>query len=109
MAKKQIVQRYDRNHDIDDLNGRVEDVLHFLNGLLVKYGPDTYMEVDHATYDYDSTVELIIAYKEEETDRELVQRLARGKKSREKRAAEKERKITAERKEFERLSKKYGG
>ena len=105
MAKKQIVQRYDRTLGIYEFDGLVSDVILTLEDKVIKYGPNAYLEIE---YGYDGECDVIISYKEEETDKELEKRLARGRKKRDKNKADKEKKEIRERKEFDRLQKKYG-
>ena len=104
MAKKQIVQRYDRSVGIYQFDAPIIDVVELLNDKMDAYGAEATMEVE---YGYDGDCAVIISYKEEETDKELERRLARGRKKREKNKADKGRKEVKERKDLERLKKKY--
>jgi len=105
MAKKQIVARFDRTLNIYELEGRLIDVIAELQLKVDAYGPETELELE---YGYEGIADIIITYPEEETDKELERRLARGRKKREKNKAERVKKEARDRKELERLQKKYG-
>lgn len=104
MAKKQIVQRYDRTVSIWEFDAKVVDVIALLQRKVGLYGSEVALEIE---YGYEGECDVILTYEEEETDKELERRLAAGRKKREKTKVEKGKQEERDRKEFARLSKKY--
>ena len=105
MAKKQLVDRLDKTINIYDFDALVVNIIALLQEKVKKHGDGCRMEIE---YGYDGECDVLLSYNRLETDGELEKRLAKARKKRDAQQVEREKREAHERKEFERLSKKYG-
>ncbi len=103
MAKRYLEVRESKDLSIYDLDGRVGDVLSFVEDLADDYGKDAYIDISQC-FD-EISVEVI--WTRQETDLERDKRLAKARKARGVKKIQKAATEEAERAELARLQAKY--
>lgn len=86
------------------LEGRVCDIIEQLEDYKKEYGGDCRIEEE---YGYGDSADTYLYYNREETDAEQTKRIAATKRQKEKRKADKVAKSEQDRKDYERLKKKF--
>jgi hypothetical protein len=105
MTKRKIITVKVGYSSTYEFEGSLKDVAERIQELIKEHGPEAWLDYNpHYYYDYDNepSPRYEIYIKREETDAEVKQRLMQE-------AEEKRKREETERKEFERLSKKFGG
>ena len=103
MAKQYLEIQESKELFIDDLEGQLCDISHFLHELANEYGNDAYISIDQ----YGDTVDVEVSWTRQETDVERDKRLAKALKVREARKIERAAVEDRERAELARLQEKY--
>ena len=84
--------------------GRLTWLREYVENLIEKYGESAYVEIE---YDYEN-IDYVVRYEREETDKEYTKRLKEEEKRKAAQLLQQQKKEEKERKEFERLKKKFG-
>lgn len=103
MAKRYLEVQESKQLFIDDLEGQLSEISHFLHELANECGNDAYISIDQ----YGDTVDVEVSWTRLETDAERDRRLAKARKVREIRKIERAAVEGRERAELARLQEKY--
>ena len=87
-----------------DFEGRLTWLREYVENLIEKYGESAYVEIES---DYENT-DYVVKYEREETEKEYTKRLKEEEKQKAAQLLQQQKKEEKERKEFERLKKKFG-
>lgn len=88
-----------------DFEGRLTWLREYVENLIEKYGESAYVKIEYVNED---NADYVVKYEREETEKEYTKRLKEEEKQKAAQLLQQQKKEEKERKEFERLKKKFG-
>ena len=85
--------------------GRLTWLREYVENLIEKYGESAYVKIEYVNED---SADYVVKYEREETEKEYTKRLKEEEKQKAAQLLQQQKKEEKERKEFERLKKKFG-